>query len=423
MGGFAKIDKSIAWGFFNQEIRTSEDIRRGSGYDFDPDPRNIETVLFNQLFTRNGGKLSLPAHALRSAARKMSSHRLRLCERIFSLNHRSVQGSDRKSFLEISYRKRPSIIDDILIANVNYAYAKQDRVVMAKKISSLVVTGHAMRRFFQRADGVSLEEKVLAPALDEMMSRSGLFAFLANVAGRGCGTRFASPFREGLVLCEISAVSVGATLDYFMIARQDRDSEKVNGSPARFVHPMGWDGSGQRKRCVVSAMTYIGRNEMKEGQVAFHELAEGFYQRNRKEIDLLGDLDGVFYPGHNAALYGDLDAAAPKLDAATRDMAAALSWDRKLSYAFSKEDLFDAAGVDLPSAAIRLGREGARRHAETAKEFGVLDRGGGLFCHSPVRGFYEAARGRSTLEAEEAFSNDPYSDPLEPESIANLLKF
>jgi len=406
MDGFVKIDKSIARGFFNQELRATDAIARGS--NFEPDALDIERVFFEHIFTRIGGKFSIPLHAFKSAARKMASHRLRSCERLFSINHKVVPGSDRKSFIEAAFRNRPSIDDDILVTTVTYVYAKRDRLVMVKKASPLAVTGHAMRRYLQRGDGVSLSDKVLVPLLEEILAREGLFVFLANVAGRCGETTFAVPFREGFLLCLLSEVQSSAAVDYVILTKDDMDLREEDGPASIHVHPLGWENSGRKRRYVISAMTFVGRNEMKEGQVALHDLVEGIYQRTKKEIGLLSDLDGVFYPGHNLSLLDSLDAAAPRLDRATKDLAAALSWDRKLSFAFTKRDHFDAAGVDLPSEAIRMGREGATRYLATSAAFGILERGGGQFCHLPMMGLYDAPKGISCLDAEEAFSADPY---------------
>lgn len=413
MGEFPeiRIDKSLARGIFRQEVRQATGHVLGDTAKVGIlDLSDLDDFFLNEIFSKiSRGKPSFPVQSYRHVVRAVKAKPLKPCEEVYQSKAVVVRGSSQKSWLEVSYRKRPVLLEDVLPGATCYAFVKKDRMVTARRPFPVVALGHAIRRYLQRGD-IRIGESVLAPALSEIYARTGLFFFLANLAGRDEGGRFAVPFKEGFLLCEVLLSTVGARIEYLLLDDPDTDRTE-QGSVECHVHPLLW-GARKGTRMIVKVNTYVGRREMKDGQAALHDLLEGVYQRAKKEIDLLGMAEGCFYPGHLPEVQERLSLASRRLDDAARDIMTALSCDRRMAYAFMKEDAFDAAAVRLPSQDIALAEKGAGWVRGLQETFGLAARGGGLFCHRPSHGLYEAPEGGpfQTHEVSFLFSLDPYEE-------------
>jgi len=413
------IDKSLARGLFNQEVRLARGDLLG---ELTVGPRlngdDLDEFFLHQAFSRMArGRPSFPVNTYRPLARALAAKPLKPCEALFQAQATVVQASSNKSYLEVCYRTRPILDEDILSSASCYAFVKKDRMVIGRRTYPVVATGHAIRRYLQRGD-VRIGEPVLAPVMAEIFARTGLFLFLANLSGRHAGARFAVPFKEGFLLCEIERSQMGAAIEYLL--PDDPDMERFEiGDVRQHCHPLLW-GSEDGTRLAIKANTYVGRREMKDGQVALHDLLEGVYQRARKEIDLIGMAETCFYPGHLPGVTEQLSKAARRLDEAVNDVKAALRFDRRLAFAFIKEDFLDDREVRMPSSDVALARKGIDWVAGMMEATGLSGRGGGPFCHAPEHGLYGGASA-SAFGGEHvvsrAFTLDPYEDVPSPEEM------
>lgn len=389
-----RIDKSIARGLFRQELRDSRGLFLNLADDEEDLVEDLETYFVRHCLRRAFGKGVFKPETYGAIARDVAAYRTVSTERVYGVRFSHVPGSRHRSWFETSYRRRPFGGDgDQIHSFVSHAFLKKDRVVLSRRPAVLSLTEHAVQRYLQRGSQVSLSEPNVALMVAEAWDRNGLFIFLAKAAGAVPGTRFAVPFREGLLLCEVMPSDpLGSFIDYCIPTRgMDGLVEGETGVKAT-MHPMLWDTDGNRMW--IMAKTYVGRREMKHGQEALHDLVNGIYGRVKPEIDALSDLEGVFHPAQDPALMASLEAASPKLETALRDFVAALSFDRRLSYAFVREQEFDRDAASSIASDVETGKVIAARHFAMARSLGLEGRGGGIFCHRASVGLWDPPKGK-----------------------------
>lgn len=384
MGDTVSIDKSLARGAFRTELRNSGDVMHPV---IPPDGILAPDSDFDSFFLKTVGetlsrKISFKPESYRGIARTISHYRVAPTERLYALKTRVLPGSSRRSHIEASFLNRPIFLNDRIGSFCSYLFLQKDRLVHGNRLFCVSQSGHAIRRYLQRGDGISLSERNVAAILVDTIGRAGLFAFLTCLTERKDGMQFPVPYKGGLFLCEIETYPNGLEMTFFHPGGGDVG---VSGPASEHSHPLNLtDGRRERIHCCVK--TFIGRREMHAGQAALCDMIEGVYGRYRREIDLIAGLEGVFHARQDITLYQALNAAGPALDAAAAEIAAALRSDSELCYAFYRSREFPDISA-RPYDLTREGIEDLETETEIAEKAGLTGMGGGLFCHRTPLGF------------------------------------